>query len=309
VLEAFDVPAHAVRLHVRTAHADKSVLDPWTNLLRATTEAMSAAIGTADTLLVEAYGYDAHLAANVAHILAEEAHLDAVADPAGGSYYVESLTDALAREAWMLFQQVEAAGGYAAFVASGQRDAQVHVSRAAREAAVASRRRILVSVNSYPSPAGSESAASPWPEADAGDGLSAARLAVPFEAIRARTARHTAATGHTPVVHLLTRGDVRVSTSRATFCRNVFGCAGFDVTQGESLPAHADLVVLCGPDNEYVALAQELVGETSAPVLVAGYPTTLIDALTSAGVQGFVHVRSDIVETLSSWQDRLGLAP
>ena len=83
----------------------KSADDPYTNLLRDTTEAMSAAIGGASTLLVEPHGYDAHLALNIPRILAEEAHLDAVADPAGGSYYVESLTDALAREAWALFQQ------------------------------------------------------------------------------------------------------------------------------------------------------------------------------------------------------------
>ena len=79
-----------------------------TNLLRATTEAMSAAIGGADTVLVEPHGYDAHLAINVQRILAEEAHLDAVADPAGGSYYVEAITDALARAAWTQFQALEA---------------------------------------------------------------------------------------------------------------------------------------------------------------------------------------------------------
>ena len=111
VLEAFGAPAQAMRLHVRTARDDASVPDPSTNLLRATTEAMSAAIGGATTLLVEAHGYDAHLAANLPHILADEAHLDAVADPAGGSYFVESLTDALAREAWTLLQQVDASDG------------------------------------------------------------------------------------------------------------------------------------------------------------------------------------------------------
>ena len=108
VLEAFALPAQAMRLHVRTANIGKSAGDPYVNLLRDTTEAMSAAIGGANTLLVEPHGYDAHLAANIPRILAEEAHLDAVADPAGGSYYVESLTDALAREAWALFQQHEA---------------------------------------------------------------------------------------------------------------------------------------------------------------------------------------------------------
>ena len=87
--------------------------DRYSNLLRVTTEAMAAAIGGCQRLTVEPFGFDAHLALNVQRILRDEAHLDAVADPAGGSYYIEALTDAVAREAWKLFQQVEAEGGYA----------------------------------------------------------------------------------------------------------------------------------------------------------------------------------------------------
>ena len=110
--------AHAgrMRMHVRTARANKSAGDPYMNLLRVTTEAMSAAIGGADVILVEPHGFDPHLATNVQRILAGEAHLDAVADPAGGSYCVEVLTDALARSAWTLVQETtreqrDASGG------------------------------------------------------------------------------------------------------------------------------------------------------------------------------------------------------
>ena len=107
------------RLHVRTARINKSLYDPYTNLLRATTEALSAAIGGCDRLAVEAFGFDEHLAVNVQRILKEESLIDAVADPAGGSYYVEALTDALARAAWREFQQVEAEGGFAAALTAG----------------------------------------------------------------------------------------------------------------------------------------------------------------------------------------------
>lgn len=106
-------------LHVRTARCNKSASDPYTNALRATTDAMSAAIGGCDTLTVQAVGFDEHLALGIQRILAEEAHLASVADPAGGSYYVESLTAALAQEAWKLFQRIEAAGGYSAASSSG----------------------------------------------------------------------------------------------------------------------------------------------------------------------------------------------
>ena len=107
-----DMDSCRMHLHVRTSRLNKSVCDPYTNLLRVTTEAMSAAIGGCDTLTVEPFGFDAHLALNLQHILAEEAHLNAVADPAGGSYYIEALTTTLAREAWMLFQKIESEGGY-----------------------------------------------------------------------------------------------------------------------------------------------------------------------------------------------------
>jgi methylmalonyl-CoA mutase len=303
-----DVASGAMRLHVRTARTNKSVYDPYTNLLRVTTEAMSAAIGGADTLLVEPHGFDPHLALNVQRILAEEAHLDVVADPAGGSYYIESLTDALAREAWSLFQQIEQAGGASAAIAAGMLDEHLQASRAMHEAAVSSRRRTLVGVNDYPDLGEKAPAVGPFPAADDEAHPVPWRLAAPFEALRARTARHAAATGRTPVVHLLTRGDLKMRMARANFCLNFFGCAGFDLTQGDTLPAHADLVVLCSADAEYAALARAIVPATRAPVLVSGPPAALAEELTGTGVQGFVHARSDAVQTLTLWQDRLGMA-
>ena len=85
------------------------------------------------------------------------------------------------------------------------------------------------------------------------------RLAAPFEAVRARTIRHAARIGRTPVVHLLTRGDVRMRIARANFCLNLFGCAGLAITQGPDLAPDADLVVLCSADDAYVVLANEIV--------------------------------------------------
>ena len=137
-----------MHLVVRTAIANKSLYDPYTNLLRVTTEALSAVIGGCDTLIVEPFEFSPRLATNVQLLLQHEAHLDEVADPAAGSYYVEWLTDALARQAWKLFQEVEARGGYAqsqAFI-----DDAITASRKALETAVASRRRTLVGVNNYP---------------------------------------------------------------------------------------------------------------------------------------------------------------
>jgi methylmalonyl-CoA mutase len=308
-VEAFqpqNLTACRMRLAVRTSRRNKSVYDRYTNLLRVTTEALSAAIGGCDTLTVEPFCFDAHLALNVQRILKEEAHVDVVADPAGGSYYIEALTDALAREAWKLFQQVELEGGYSAAVASGSMSKAVAQSRAARQKTVNSRRRTLVGVNNYPD------IREKTPEAalpvNAGSTLPQVRLAEPFERIRERTARHAAETGRYPNVLLLKRGDLKMRTARANFCLNFFGCGGFDIVESdEYLGQTADLVVLCSSDPEYLPLAQEVCSRVQAPVLVAGNPKEQIEALHAAGVQGFVHMQCDAVETLTAWQDRLGM--
>jgi methylmalonyl-CoA mutase len=288
-----------VRLHARTAGENKTMYDPYVNMLRVTTEALSAILGGCDSLTITPCGFDAHLAENVHHILREESHLDKVLDPGAGSYYVEALTDAVAAEAWALFQAIEAAGGWATYSASGAPAAALAEARAAKEQAVAARRRVLVGTNQYPNLQERELDGGVRP----GPGW---RLAEPFEAIRLRTERHAAATGRTPRVLLLEHGDLATRKARAAFCLNFFGCAGFEIVQADTL-LEADLVVLCSADAEYPALARAVVPQTAAPVLVAGYPKAAIDALTEAGIAGFVHARSNAVETLAAWQARLGV--
>ncbi len=275
-----------VRIHARTSRTNTSVYDAPTNLLRVTTEAMAAIIGGADSLEVEAHGFAPHLADNVPRILIEEAHLAAAQDPAADSWFIEWLTDAMARKAWALFQSIESAGGYTTAVEAGMLARGVQATREARVRAVATRRRTLVGVNDYPdltpsvsprrSAEGAKADRCPVPGArrPTEDALEPLRLAEPFEAIRARTERHAAATGRTPVVHLLTRAGDRRSRARAVFHLNLFGCAGMAVTQGDALPERADLVILCSVDAH-----------------------THLDP----------HL--DAVATLTSWQDRLGMAP
>jgi methylmalonyl-CoA mutase len=292
---------------VRTSRLNKSVYDRYTNLLRVTTEAMSAVIGGCDTLSVEPFGFTPHQALSVQRVLREEAHLDAVADPAGGSYYVESLTDALAGQAWKLFQAVEAEGGYAKAVAEGSVEKALAETRAARRKAVSSRRRTLVGVNNYPNLSEKTPEAEPLPAIE-GAVFPAFRLAEPFEKIRERTVRHAARTGHYPNVLLLKRGDLKMRMARANFSFNFLGCAGFDIVEAEDYAdAQADLIVLCSSDPEYLELAREVCDRVSVPVLVAGNPKEHLDALKAAGVQGFIHIQSDAVQTLNDWQTRLGM--
>jgi len=299
--------ACAMRLHVRTPRRNKSTFDQHTNLLRAATEALSAVIGGCDRLTIEAFGFDEHLAVNIQRILQEESHLDAVADPAGGSYYIETLTDSIAKEAWKLFQQVEAEGGYSKALASGSIAKALEATCAARDKALSSRRRSMVGVNNYPNLMEKAPSNENIPAA-LKSALPKYRVSEPFEKIRQRTIDHAAATGRYPKVLLLTRGDVKMKGARSNFCLNFFGCGAFDMVVSEEFKdADANLIILCSSDPEYVAFAQDVCPKVKVPVLVAGNPKDQIEELKAAGVQGFVHVLSDAVQTLTEWQNKLGM--
>jgi methylmalonyl-CoA mutase len=302
-----DEGACRMKIYARTSRRDKSVYDRYSNLLRATTEALSAAVAGCDRLYVEPFGFSERLAVNVQRVLREEAHVSAVADPAGGAYAVEALTDALAREAWALFQKVEAEGGYAKALQSGSIERSLQQSRAAKRKAAASRRTTLVGVNNYPDL--KEKTSTVEPPGDGGP-FPAFRLAEPFERIRQRTERHALKTGRWPKALLLRRGDVKMRTARANFSLNFLGCAGFDIAKSDTLEsAGADLIVLCASDAEYPELAREMCPAAKAPVIVAGNPKDQLEELKAAGVAGFIHIGSDAVATLTELQDRLGMEP
>jgi len=266
----------------RTSLANKSLYDPSANLMRCTTEAMSAIFGGCDYLVVEAARFAQHLAESLPRVLAEESHLDQVSDPGGGSYYIETLTASIAVEGWKVYQ-----AGLAG------RDAVITAARTAKEKAVAQRKRTLVGVNNYPDlsetlPAGAQLPDSRW------------RMATPFEEIRMCVEK----SGKRPLVLLLQRGDLKMRMARANFCLNFFGCAGFEVRNSDKREP-ADLVVLCSSDAEYLALAKEIVPQSKAPVVVAGNPKEHIEALRAAGVKDFIYLGVNAVEVLSRWQEAL----
>jgi len=266
----------------RTGMSDKSLYDPAANLIRCTTEAMSAIFGGCDFLVIDSARFPEHLSRSLGRILREESHFDQVSDPGGGSYYIESLTASIAAEAWKVCESGVAG-----------RDAAIAAVRTAKEKAVAQRKATLVGVNNYPDlnetlPAGASLPETPW------------RMATAFEQIRQRVEKLK----KRPRVLLLQRGDVKMKTARANFCQNLFGCAGFEVKSSETLEP-ADVVVLCSSDAEYLAFAQEICAQTKSPVIVAGNPKEQIDALRAAGVKDFAYLGMDAVKFLAHWQEAL----
>ncbi len=266
----------------RTAMANKSLYDPSANLMRCTTEAMSAVFGGCNYLVIDAARFPEHLARSLGRILREESQFGQVSDPGGGSYYIEALTASIAAEAWKVYE-----------AGLTGKDAALGASRATKEKAVAQRKRTLVGVNNYPDLTEVLPKDASLPE-------TAWRMAVPFETIR----RKVEASAKRPKVLLLQRGDVKMRMARANFCLNLFGCAGFEVKVSDALEA-ADAVVLCSSDAEYVEFAKDICGKTKAPVLVAGNPKEQIEALKAAGVKDFAYLGMDAVQFLAKWQEAL----
>ncbi|MBU8869294.1 MAG: acyl-CoA mutase large subunit family protein [Gemmatimonadales bacterium] len=147
----------AATIHARTSRLTQTVLDPHVNLLRVTTQAMSAVLGGVDSLHVGPFDevndipddFSRRIARNVQLVLAEECHFEQVADPAGGSYYVESLTDELSQAAWTVFQEIETAGGLIAALGSGLVQEKVTGAAEKRAGKLAVRKMVQVGTNQY----------------------------------------------------------------------------------------------------------------------------------------------------------------
>jgi methylmalonyl-CoA mutase len=322
VVESFGVTRSGARTRIaaHTSRWNNTVYDPHMNILRATTEAMAAVLGGADSVTVAPFDAcykqpdeaSRRLARNTQLLLKHEAWLGRVADAGGGSYFIEALTDFLAREGWKRMQEIEAHGGYRKAQAEGLIAEALGRSMAGKEKAVALRRRVLVGTNQF---ANSAERALDRIETDR---VSETKCgAQPYEEMRLRTERHAALTGVTPRVLLAEIGDEKMRAARSNFATNFFACAGFEtVTRRfrnatEIAAAEGDLIVLCSANAEYAAITVGLttklreLGRTT-PVIVAGNPDDAGE-LAAAGVADFVHLRSNPLEMLTKWQERMGM--
>lgn len=160
VLESFGVPEDRRRLHLhaRTGLWNKTLYDPYVNMLRTTTEAFSAVIGGCDSLHVgpfdevirESDTFSRRIARNTHAILAEECHLGKVVDPAGGSWAVETLTAQMAEQAWQILQDIEGRAGMADALDRGIPQQAVEAMRREKLKNMQQRKDVLVGTNVYP---------------------------------------------------------------------------------------------------------------------------------------------------------------
>lgn len=336
LVEAWGAGKETAYMHIHsvTARFNKSIYDPYVNMLRTSTESMSAILGGADSVKTEPFDVvfrketgeiAERIARNTQIVLREEVYLDKIADPAAGSYYIESLTASVAEEAWKLFLATEEKGGFSEALKQGFIQEKIETTAKTRVNKIANRLETILGTNQFPNQLEKVSGAidqnifEPVPMSETQLLVQPLRLfrgSEEMEKMRLRTERHT----KQPAVFLLTYGNVAMRRARAGFASNFFGCAGFQVIDNigfanieEGLKAatvaKTDIVVLCSSDEEYsegtVIAGKEL--KNKSILVLAGYPKDSVEQLKAAGAKYFIHVRSNVLETLSTIQQELGI--
>ncbi len=333
--------AKKMDIHATTSEWNQTVYDAYVNMLRATTEAMSAAIAGVNSLEVLPYDFAFHtptefsnrIARNVQLVLKEEAHFNKVVDPAAGSYYVENLTNSIAESAWTLFRTVEECGGYIAKFKEGFVQSQIKAVSQKKDSNIATRRETLLGTNQFPNflekaddcitkeivsrdiPTLMGMVLPTDNHAKIAEPLESYRGAEAFEALRLATDRSNI----DPKAFMLTFGNLAMCRARAQFSSNFFAVAGIKVIDNNrfdtiedgvkaALEAKAQIVVACSSDDEYAEAVPEiakLLGD-KAIVVVAGAPACQAE-LEEKGIKNFISVKSNVLETLKGYQRELGI--
>lgn len=320
-----------MHIHACTSMFNMTLFDPYVNMLRTQTEAMSAALAGVESVTVLPYDsvYEAptdfanRIAKNQQLILKHESHLDKVADPAGGSYYIESLTRSIATEAWRIFLECEENGGFHECVKRGEITKIINETGENRRTALAKRREILLGTNQYPNFTETSEGHTQVKRKCCHDTseqacpttLSSQRLGSEFESLRLATEK----SGKRPKAFMLTIGNLAMRQARAQFSCNFLATAGYEVIDNlgfksieegvaAALKSKADIVVLCSSDEEYAEYAIptfELLKD-KVIFIIAGAPACT-PQLQAAGIENYIHVRVNVLDTLKKLNVALGI--
>lgn len=314
-----------------TTSYNKTIFDAHVNLLRTQTESMSAALAGVHSIVVTPFDaayeqpddFSERMARNQQLLLKEECHLNTVVDPSAGSYYIEQLTNSLAAEAWKVFLNVEAAGGFLAAIKAGTVQDDINATNEKRHTLAAQRREFILGTNQFPNFTESSEGKRPktcqcgcgQKEETVYKTIEATRLAADFESLRIATE----GAAKQPVAFMLTIGNLVWRQARAQFSCNFLATAGYKVVDNlgfktveegvdAALAAGADIIVLCSSDDEYAEYAVPAFKylDNRAMFVVAGAPACA-DDLKAAGIENFIHVKVNQLETLKMYNEKLGI--
>lgn len=332
--DSADLCAAKMHIHAETSSFNLTLFDAHVNLLRTQTEAMSAALAGVDSMTVVPFDktyqtpddFSERIARNQQLLLKEESHFDKVVDPAAGSYYVENLTASIAQQAWANFLKVEEEGGFYAALKANKVQDDINNTGKARRVDVSKRKEILLGTNQFPN--FNEIAGNKKPisntvccgghesgcQSDV-TALNFDRAASEFEALRLQVE----AAPRRPKAFMLTIGNLAMRQARGQYSCNFLACAGYEVVDNlgfetieagveAAMAAKADIVVLCSSDDEYAEYAVPAFKAVNnrAIFIVAGAPACM-DDLKAAGIENFVHVRVNVLDTLKELNAKLGI--
>ncbi len=345
IASAYGEKNSAPDIHAVTGLFNKTVFDPYVNMLRTTTEAMSAVLGGCGSLTVlpynvcigEADTFAMRIARNTQLILRDEAHFDRFVDPAKGSYFIEKATDLIAKEAWNLFKRLESEGGIYEALKKGEIQKDLTELKKKRLSNFSMRRDNLVGTNFVPNY--SEKSVCGEPKSDIVQKLDLFgselyktggvkiekvkqyRLAEEFEKLRKATEKYSEVSGKKVTAFLATIGNLTMRKARASFSMGYLAAGGFDIIDNngfkdsdeaaaEALKSGAEIIVICSSDDEYPVVAPEIAAKIKASdpgkvIVLAGYPKDIVDDLKKAGVDEFIHLKSDSLETIRNIQTKL----
>ena len=331
VATKYGVAEFSNTITAKTSIWSKSVTDPQTNLLRATTEVMSAILGNVDGVLVDAYDsefadasdFSSRIAGNITTILKEESYFGKVSNPVDGSYYIEEVSLKIAEKALEIFQAIEADGGFYKAFENETIQQQIAEIRLHKIKLISQRRLPMVGINKYPNLMETVdlNLLSTGDDAANTKVLKPRRASLEIEALRRVSETIVAESNVRPIVQLSSYGHLNMRKARAAFAYDFIGVSGFNVLQEqsfdsaiqaaeESAKSDSHVVVICSSDDDYTETAVAFVKAFRAlnsdkVLLIAGNPTNIIDELTEAGLDGCINVKSDVITTISAIQNKI----
>lgn len=327
-------PSRGMQIAAETSLFTKTVYDPYVNLLRAGNETFAALVGGVQYLHVNSFDqitgsspFSERIARNMQLILQEEAQLKKVIDPAGGSWYIEQLTNELAQKSWAFFQEIEENGGILAVLKSNWLQNKISDVYETRKHDIFTRKQSIIGTNVYANLDETVSKniiiqTSTCPADSQKEELSIQtipqiRLAQPFEELRKRSEELNQKSGLLPLVGLICLGNLKQHKARLDFVRGFLSAGGVTVNASEPVHSAEEALLfvtnsntkhfcICGTNEQYDVLGIEVLQSIKAKLVnrtiyLAGLPDKEDQVKwIENGVKQFIHVKSNCFETLSS---------
>lgn len=329
-----DTKNRGMQIAAETSSFTKTIYDPHVNILRAGNEAFAAVVGGVQYLHVTPFDYETgssklaeRIARNTQNILKEEAYLQKVIDPAGGSWYVEELTTELAEKGWQYFQQIEAKGGMLEVLKSDWLQNEISSVHTKRENDIYTRKQSIVGSNVYANLAEAaaqvrEQTSDNYFNVDLTNTIKikkmkSTRLSESFENLRKISGKIESKSGSKPQIGMICLGELKQYKPRLDFMRGFLSAGGIESIESGSISSleiakqfvlsqETKYFCLCGSNEQYESLGHEILStlKTVFPdriFYLAGLPEKdLQTKWTNEGIKQFIHINSNCYEILST---------